>query len=294
MKSLLKNNLTIACVILSFLQGFAQDSTKKELNLNTRFFSENNKLMYVTVNTRWRGEKGFQPVGNSRVFLYLDAESDSSLIGKLTTDDNGFGKQYFPPFLKNTWDSASQHTIIAVAEGNESFEEGRSELTIRKSKISIDTSSTDEGKTITVTVLSHDGSEWVPAKDVEMRIGVRRLSGGLLSAGTEETYTTDSTGSVTMDFRKDTIPGNTKGNLILAAKVEDNEELGNLVIEKTVNWGQPTSVSNNFFEQRTLWSTRTRTPPWLLVMAYSIVIAVWSTIFYLIYQIIKIKKLGAH
>ena len=79
---------------------------------------------------------------------------------------------------------------------------------------------------------------------------------------------------------------------MLVAKVEDNEQYGNLIIEKTVPWGIATRVDNSFFNQRTLWSTRFRTPWWLLFMAYSIVIAVWGTIIYLVLQIVKIKKLG--
>jgi hypothetical protein len=116
--------------------------------------------------------------------------------------------------------------------------------------------------------------------------------GGILPAGDEETYTTDSTGSVTAEFKKDSLPGDEKGNIVLAAKVEDNDLFGNLLVEKKAPWGIATKPDKNFFDQRTLWSTRFRTPIWLLFMAYSIVIGVWGTIIFLVFQIVKIKKLG--
>ncbi len=134
-------------------------------------------------------------------------------------------------------------------------------------------------------------NEWVPAKDVEMKVGVER-NGSILSAGDKETYTTDSTGIVSVEFKRDSLPGDIKGNFILAAKVEDNDQFGNLLVEKTVPWGVTLKPDQSFFNQRTLWSTRFKTPLWLLFMAYSIVIGVWGTIIYLALQIVKIKKLG--
>ena len=82
------------------------------------------------------------------------------------------------------------------------------------------------------------------------------------------------------------------GNLILVARVEDNDQYGNLLVEKTVFCGVAIKQGKNFSDQRTLWSTRFKTPFWLLFVAYSIVIGVWGTIIYLVFQIVKIKKLG--
>src|SRR6185436_20615217 len=123
-------------------------------------------------------------------------------------------------------------------------------------KITIDTLADAEARTITVSVSALIGGEWVPAKDVEMKVGVARSGGSILSAGDEETYTTDSTGIVTAEFKRDSLPGDQKGNIILAAKVEDNDQYGNLLVEKAVPWGVALKPEKNFFDQRTLWTTR--------------------------------------
>ena len=164
-------------------------------------------------------------------------------------------------------------------------------MPITKTKISIDTSSDGATRNIIVAISALINNEWVSAKDVEMKVGISRL-GGILSAGDEETYTTDSTGTVTVELKKDSLPGDEKGNIVLAAKVEDNDQYGNLEIEKTVPWGIAVTPDKTFFDQRTLWSTRFRTPVWLLFMAYSIVIGVWGTLIYLVMQIIKVRKMG--
>jgi hypothetical protein len=87
------------------------------------------------------------------------------------------------------------------------------------------------------------------------------------------------------------MPGDEKGNLILVARVEDNDIYGNLVVEKPVPWGIKLKAGKNFWH-RTLWSTGNRAPVWLLFLALSIIIGVWGTLFYLVKQLLKIKKMG--
>jgi hypothetical protein len=250
-----------------------------------------NKMVYLMVNTSTKVERKFNPVGNTVVNLYLDSINENNLIAKLKTDEAGKGKAFLPPALKSSWESSPSHKFIAIAEAGKDFDETEGKCSITKTKISIDTTSDEESRSIMVTVMALNGSEWVPAKDVEIKVGISRM-GGILSAGEDPTYTTDSSGSVTVVFNKDSLPGDKKGNIILAAKVEDNDDYGNLLVKETVPWGAAFTPDNNFFNQRTLWSTRNRTPPWLLLMAYSIALGVWGTIIYLVFQFFKIRKMG--
>jgi len=54
----------------------------------------------------------------------------------------------------------------------------------------------------------------VPAGDVELKIGIRRMDNTILPAGEEPTYTTDSDGVATVEFNKINMPGDSHGNLI--------------------------------------------------------------------------------
>jgi hypothetical protein len=268
-----------------------EDKVEQKKIVNLHYFNSNNSLQYLLLESILKTGKKLEPQKNKAFQIYLDSNKAENLITKALTDDNGKIKAIIPPQLKNVWDGSAQHKFIVVAEKTSKEEETTSEFTITKAKISIDTSSADGVKSISAQVMKYENNQWVPAKDVEMKMGVERL-GGILSAGDEPTYTTDSTGIATSEFKKDSLPGQ-QGNLILIAKVEDNDELGNLIVEKTVPWGIAIKQDNNFFKQRTLWSTRFRTPLWLLFMAYSIVIGVWGTLIYLVFQVIKIKRLGA-
>lgn len=266
-----------------------EDSVIAEEVVKLKYYNENNNMQYLITESFLKKGKKQEPLNNKVFQLYLDSVAKENFIAKVTTDMTGKAKSFLPTTLKPIWDANPMHKFIAVAPGKE--DEAAAELEITKAKIQIDTASADGARSITVQVRKYENGEWVPVNEVEMKVGIQRM-GSILSAGDEPTYTTDSSGTVTIDVTKDSLPGDAKGNIILAAKVEDNDVLGNLLVEKNVAWGVPTKYDNTFFEQRTLWSTRFRTPVWLLFMAYSIVLSVWGTLIYLVFQLIKIKRLG--
>ena len=131
---------------------------------------------------------------------------------------------------------------------------------------------------------------WVPVKGVELKVAVKRMDGDLNISETQS-YTTDSTGAISAEFKRDSLPGDINSSLILVAKVEDNDQYGNLSVEKTVRWGSKFKYETNFYN-RTLFARRGQSPMWLELMAYSIILAVWGVLIYLIIQLYKIKKIG--
>jgi hypothetical protein len=289
---LLKNKmgLILMTLLLAGTICFAQDSTKKELQLNVAYYQPQNNIPYVLVTTKTKIERKFIGVKDLKVNVYLNEVSDSNLLESFQSNITGEERIYIPTSFKVVWDATSSLTFIAVTAANKEFDETKSEAAITKAKIEIDTSRTDEAKNITVSIKELQNGEWVPAKGVELKIAVKRSIGNL-PIGDEESYTTDSTGSVTAEFKRDSLLGNNKGNFILVARTEDNEKFGNLFAEKNVNWGVA-PIFDNSFDQRSLWATRSKTPIWLLGLAGSIIAGVWGTIIYLILQMIKIRKMG--
>ena len=291
----LKNKPGLILMTL-FLVGMicnAQDSTgneKKELQLNVTYYQPKNNIPYVLVTTKTKVDRKFIGVKDLKVNVYLNEASDSNLIQSFQSNEAGEERIYIPTSFKGVWDAASSFTFIAVAAANKEFDETKSEVAITKAKMEIDTSRTDETKNVTVSVKQLQNGEWIPAKGVELKIAVKRSIGNL-PIGDEETYTTDSTGSVTAEFKRDSLLGDAKGNFILIARTEDNENFGNLFAEKNVNWGVAPIIDNSF-DHRSLWATRTKTPIWLLGLAYSIIAGVWGTLIYLILQMIRIRKMG--
>jgi hypothetical protein len=291
MKQLIKSiSLTLSCFFLVQAIASAQED-KPEIMVNLHYFSTNNSYQYVKADVKLKANNTLQPLKDVVLQVYLDTISADNLIGKTRTDEKGEAKAPIPYTLKDKWMADAQHKFIVVTEATQKSDETTTELEITKARIVIDTVNEDGARSVQAKVESFENGEWVPAKDVEVKIGAKRY-GGFLKVSDEESATTDSTGFATAEFKLADLPADdAKKNITLVARTEDNDSYGNLSIEKTVPWGVVVQHTSNF-DQRSLWATRHKAPIWLLFMAFSIIAAVWGVIFYLVYQITRISKLG--
>jgi hypothetical protein len=268
--------------------AFAQDSVKRELLVNVGYFAPADNLPYVLVNTKTKVEKKFQPVQAIVLNVYMD--NSENLLGKVVTGASGTAKIVLPPWLQDNWKSSSTHVFMATSIATKKYDETTAEISITKAKLVIDTVPGADARSVRARVMVFNDSQWMPVKDVELKLGVKRL-GGELPVSEEESYTTDSTGEVVARFKMEKLPGDTLGNIILVARIDDNDQFGNLVTELKVPWGIVTKIRKDS-SARTLWATRDKAPVWLLLTAGSIVVFVWGSIVYLLWQIVRIRKLG--
>ena len=273
-------------LLLSANKGFSQGAEKASLSITLSYFEVNNQLPHISAMVKTKVDGRFKPAAGIPLKLFLNKDSSGTVIGNIITDENGQGFAFIPPSLKSEWKSSKTHTFLATFYGNKKYESAKADLTVAKAKIEISTSD----KTITAKVFQLNDTTWVPVKGVDVKFGVKRL-GADLPVNETPTFTTDSTGQAAADFKRDSIPGDSKGNIVLVAKVEDNDQFGNIAVEKTVPWGAKFVPLSNFNE-RTLYATRDKAPIWLLIISGGIIIAVWLTLILLVQNIFRIKKLG--
>ncbi len=283
-----RNTLLAIVFLLSHFNSFAQAVEKNSVSLGVNYFVANNAIPYVLVRAKSKIDGKFKPVANITVAVYLDTTSTATLIGKIVTNNKGEATTNIPLSLKNKWQLSKKHSFFAVFDGDKLYDASNGDVTVGKAKIVIDTTA---DKKITATVFAMKDSTWLPVAGAEVKIGVKRFDGDL-SVNETATFTTDSTGQTSADFKRDSIPGDAKGNIVLVAKIEDNDQFGNISTEKIVPWGSNFVTINNTFYRRTLFGTRDKTPIWLLLIASAIVIGVWGTLIKLVFSLIKIKKLG--
>ncbi|HET7115963.1 MAG TPA: hypothetical protein VFI29_05710 [Hanamia sp.] len=269
----------------------AQDSVASKTQLIISYFLPANKVPYLEVTTRKKIGRKFEAVKNIPVDIYFNEADPNNLLGKVITDTIGKGRIGLPPSFKNTWDSLNEFKFLAQSELPAGQDALSADITIKKAILSVDTTSVDGTRMVTAELKEKNGNDWVPVKDIDMKLAVKRMDANL-SVGDKDFYTSDSTGVSSAEFKKDSIPGDKKGMITLVAEVDDNDTYGNLVTEKAVNWGKAIAPQKDFFAQRTLWAIRSETPIWLLFTVWGIAIGIWGTIIYLVIQILKIRKLG--
>jgi hypothetical protein len=288
------HRLIILFLILSGITTgklWAQDTAVQPPTImNLRYFLPANKIPYLMVSTKKKVNRKFVPVPNIVVKVYLGKEEETDLLGRIITAANGEGRVALPANFKDAWDSLTELKFIASSVPPKGEEALAADITIKKAILVIDTLNEDGSRSVTGQLKEKIGSEWLAVKDVEMKLGIKRMLSSL-SVGDAETYTADSTGIAIAVFKRDSIPGDEKGNIILVAAVEDNDSYGNLMVERPVQWGRKVKSDTNFWH-RTLWSTGNRAPIWLLAIAFSILIAVWGVLLYLVKQLFNIKKMA--
>jgi hypothetical protein len=126
-----------------------------------------------------------------------------------------------------------------------------------------------------------------PLKGVDVLFLIKK-SFGSLPLG--DAVSTDENGEATVDFPLD-MPGDASGDLTVIAKVEENDQTGELLTSKSSNWGVPTDVKNTI-DKRALWASAANAPIPLVVTVVTIVALVWGTIFYIILQVVAIRRMG--
>jgi mono/diheme cytochrome c family protein len=140
---------------------------------------------------------------------------------------------------------------------------------------------------VTATEKLKDGGI-TPAAGVEVMLTVKRYFGNLQVG---DIKTTNNQGEVAFEFPAD-LPGNSEGNVDVTAKVNDPKNLmKSAPVSASMAVGVPTTKPG-LTETRAWWSTRDKAPYWILITFTGSVVIVWAFIFYILFLITKIRKVG--
>ena len=129
-------------------------------------------------------------------------------------------------------------------------------------------------------------SESKPVKEIEVHFYIQRMY-SLLPIG--KAVETDSAGVAISNFPLD-LPGDKNGNIIAIAKIEDDDNYGNVEIQAEIKWGVLPTNEMNSWNKRSLSASRDKAPMLLILVSNIIIAVIWGTIFYVIYQIYRIRK----
>lgn len=154
--------------------------------------------------------------------------------------------------------------------------------------LKIELSANNEKKTLTAFVCSLD-TPGIPLPEIDVQFYVQ-MDFGLLPISKSPNFT-GTDGKVTVIF-PDRIMGDHKGNVQIIGKIENNFLYNNAEISMVQAWGLALKTQDDFFNQRSLWGARDKSPVWLLLLANGIIVGVWAVIFFVIFNLFRIKKAG--
>lgn len=288
--SIKKVLLSIAAfVLLSCNTASAEDPSaapeKRASAIQLSFYkkADLNKVAVAKVTAKNEKRK-FIAVKNVEVSFYISKGKEQTLINRVTTDAEGKAAVMLPKDLPVN--DEQKFTITARVENDKSIEDAKDEANLLESDLSIKLDPADTSRTVTAKLTAKDKSgKQVPVKDVAIKLYVVRLF-GIMPATTDPTSTTDENGEATFTLSRD-LKGDSAGQITLLARIEDNEQLGNVEASAIAPWGARLMAEKEPFP-RAMWAPKAPIP---LIMVLSILFfCVWSTYLYLFYQVYKISK----
>lgn len=99
----------------------------------------------------------------------------------------------------------------------------------------------------------------------------------------------DETGTGTFEFPKE-IVGDTLGNLVVMAKIEEHDVFGFVQGQNVINWGVHKQYYKAEVPSRELWTPIA--PLWMIITLLIMLAGVWAHYMYAVYELVMIKRLS--
>lgn len=270
----------IISIILSGNNAYGQED-KKSLSLSVQYMKIMKENSFLDITAKFKGKEGFKPCGNLLFTVYkvdTTGVAPDIKLGLVKTNKDGKGKFIIP--TKTVTPSASYTVRL---ENDKVFEDTEENVIITDVSIEASIEKIEGINTIKARLISVKNE---PIAEETIKVGLKRLFGNL-PIGEEESYTTDSIGTILVPIDKGLTGINGKLNFQVA--LEESDSYGTVIANINSDFGVPI-VDKSTFNERTMWSPPTKTPLFLLIIPNAILIGIWSILLLLLINLFKIYK----
>ncbi|MCK5637582.1 MAG: hypothetical protein KAH67_02645 [Flavobacteriaceae bacterium] len=262
---------------------FAQETKKNKVRLNIQYVKIMGGEIYFDVKASSKVKKKNIKVPNIELTLYNELEDDKIELGKTTTNMDGKSRIILKSLNEISSDSSNIYNILVSFKGNESYKKAKKSISFQDAQIKAKLITKDSTNYITATLIDSETKN--PIVDESLTVQVQRLINPLRIG--EEFNNTDDEGSILVPIEEG-IPG-VDGNLALEIVLNESDDYG--TIKAIVNAPIGTViVDESTFDQRTMWSSRNKTPIFLLIFPNLLIFGIWGLIVYLFINLFKLSK----
>jgi hypothetical protein len=216
-----------------------------------------------------------------------DAVAGTGWMSRTYLSEEGTAEFKFPPWFDKLADSVHEYTFIIKTEMDPRYENAEEQITITDAKVKLEYAGEDSVKTAAATIYGWKDGTFIPVAGAELKLCIKRTF-NFLPFGEAEA-TSNENGEISGELPLD-IPGNANGTLTIAGRLEEDAAFGTVEFTKEVPWA--VLPKTNPPRGRTLWSGGDNAPLLLVISSITIIVVIWGTIFYLVYLLFKIKRLG--
>jgi hypothetical protein len=279
--------ITLAIGLLINVKSFAQENELK--NYKVRFGLTNSKqpdnsriLEASFIATHKKDRKDRVPVFDAPINFFNVTDDQEFLLGTAKTDKEGTAQLIVKADQKYVTNSEGYINLKAVFDGTDGLDSEESELAVRDVFLELNLEEIDSVKTVTLNAYTLDSlSTKIPLEETEIKFTVAGFISNMpIQEGTIEN------GEFQFEFPAN-ISGDVNGNVEVIASILDNDEFGNVIQKKNINWGINKKIE---VESNKLWSKVA--PVWMYIVLSVLLLGVWANYAYSIVNLFKIKKEG--
>jgi hypothetical protein len=222
---------------------------------------------------------------NAQVEFTASNDVTSNLIGKGKTTQEGIAVCKVP-ITALPADKEGMVNYSAKFNGNDKYPDAGASFSAKPAKIKLFFSIEDSLRILKVTASQkNEKGEEVAIPSETVIIYIPRLF-SLLKIGE---IALDENGSGTLEFPKE-IVGDTLGNLVVLAKIEEHDKFGYVQGQNVINWGVHKQYYKAEVPSRELWTPIA--PVWMIITLLVMLAGVWAHYMYAVYELIMIKRLS--
>jgi hypothetical protein len=222
---------------------------------------------------------------NAVVEFTASADPSSLSLGKIKTDQEG-NAVLSVAVSGMPSDKDGIVSYHAKFIGNDKYPGAEVSFNAKPAKIRLFFSIEDSLRVLKVTATQkNEKGEEVAIPKETVLIYIPRLF-SLLKIGE---IALDDNGTGTLEFPKE-IVGDTLGNLVVMAKIEEHDKFGFVQGQNVINWGVHKQYYKAEVPSRELWTPIA--PLWMIITLLIMLAGVWAHYMYAVYELIMIKRLS--
>lgn len=270
--------LVVLSVFL-YTSSFAQDKVR----LKGEYVKVMNEGVYFDIQATAKVNDENVNVSKIELVIYNLVGDEQVEIGKTITNMQGKSRFKLKGLNSIKPDSSNTYNIDITFAGNDKFSDASKSISFKNADIEAKLVSIDSVYYVTATLIDKSTDSLLVGESLKVQI--QRLFKNLPIG--EEFNETDEDGTILVPIPEG-IPG-VNGILAIEVILSESDEFGTVKAIVNAPIGKPV-VDESTFDQRTMWSPRSKTPLFLLIFPNLLIFAIWGIIIYLITNLFKITK----
>jgi hypothetical protein len=276
----------LCCYNLVTSAQIKKDSATAITPTITFTYLNSNDTIILNANIFDKKEKGVFAIKNAVIEFFASGDKKTRNLGQAKADEEGNAVLKLPVAKGLPQDKDGKTTYTAKFNGKDKYRPALETFTAKFARITVNFSKEDSLRFILVTATQVDRKDAIkPIQKEKIIVYVPRLF-NLLKIGETDL---DVAGKGKVEYPGNLV-GDSLGNIIVIARIEDNDVFGNVQGQSSISWGIPKQYYLAEKPTRELWTPIA--PIWMIVTLIIMLTGVWAHYIYAVIQLIKIKQIS--